>query len=295
MSGVGSRNAGRTGTPRVLVTRGPERAGPLVDLLREYGVEPVLSPLHEARPVSGDGFKIALESITGGPYDVLTLTSANGVWGLVDVCRRAPGGTDFREIAGSVWCVGPATRTAAIEAGLGEPRTASTHRGQGMVAELKQFLGEEPGRSILCVQGRPARPELGDGLRAAGHHVTDAVVYERRPYPVDTPLIPRPEPTAESPIVVGRSETADYVANGMISAVIATSPKLLEALCSLGNLTVPVVCIGATTAAVAKKRGVNFVTSQGTKPEDLARSVAEILSLEHNERSRRESSDEREV
>lgn len=286
MSHVTAEPSGRRDAPRVLITRGMDRAGELVDLLRRHGVEPVLTPLSEAALVSDEDARGALAVLRRRPFDAVTFTSAYGVWGLHDVCGRAPEPFPMGEIAPIVWCVGGATRAAAVEAGLDPVEAPATSSGRGMVEDRRRVLGNEGRRRVLCVRGRPARTELVEGLRADGHDVVEAVVYERRPYPVDRPLIARTEQSPDPPMVLDRGETAEFLVSGGASAVIATSPKLVQTVHSLGPVSVPVVCIGSTTEAAAQALGLTTISSEGTTPQDLVRATTNLLSAQDNEQSR---------
>lgn len=286
MSSVTGETPGCGAKPRVLITRGLDRAGELVELLRGSGIEPVLTPLSEAASVGDEEARETLAALRSGPFDAVTFTSANGVWGLQEVCGRSTDPLGIAEIAPIVWCVGAATRAAAVAAGLAPVESPAVSSGRGMVEERSRVLGSHGPRRVLCVRGRPARTELVEGLRADGHDVVEAVVYERRPYPTDRPLIARTELRADHPRVLDRAETTAFLEARAASVVIATSPKLLRSLHSLGPIPVPVVCIGSTTTAAAQELGLETVTSDGTTPQDLARATERLLSAQDNEQSR---------
>lgn len=266
---------------QVLVTRAPGRSAALIDRLRRRGIEPVLSPLSEARAVSGPEADQALEALDDGPYDVVTFTSTNGVRGATALLESREKGPLAEALApATVWCVGPATLKAASAAGLSPVDQPPENSARAMVAAWADVMGAGTEQRVLCVHGRPARSELVDGLREKGHEVHEAVVYESVPYPADRPLDDSSRQAVPDVAVLDRDATRQYLSSGggpTLSGVVATSPRRIETLVSLGPVRVPVVCIGTTTERAARSLGLETVLSAGTGPEDLARAVAGAL------------------
>ncbi|WP_165000985.1 MULTISPECIES: uroporphyrinogen-III synthase [Micrococcaceae] len=272
--------------PRVLVTRGPERSSELIVQLRRRGLEPVLSPLSEAELVGGKEAQHVVDALHQESYDVVTFTSANGVWA-VRALLEAHGLRTVSSILASarIWCVGEATRRAAQDAGLAPVEPPEENSAMGMLAAWTDVMGSEEGQKVLCVHGRPARAELANGLRERGLRVSEAVVYERVPYPADRPLVaPRPD-SAMSATVLDRQATMKQLrdeADSALSAIVATSPRLIQTLDDLGPVKVPVICIGRTTERAAQDLHLETFRSESPGAEDLAEAVIRALGRDTN-------------
>ncbi|MDN5617086.1 MAG: uroporphyrinogen-III synthase [Kocuria sp.] len=273
--------------PRVLVTRTPARSAELVEGLTGKGFAPVVSPLSEAQAVSGRAGSDAFGLLSGGPYDVVTFTSANGVWA-ADILTREHSARSLGELFGHarVWCVGDATRAAAMSSGLTVRNPPRENSAAGMLEEWTRVMGEGADQSVLCVHGEPARTELVDGLRDRGHRVREATVYEQVPFPAARPLLegqtdqPCPAP------VLGREATSKCLrAEGpdAIDAVVATSPRLLETLAGLGPIRVPVICIGRTTERTARELGLEAIRSPGTSAAHLTDTVSRVFGYDEHQ------------
>ena len=129
------------------------------------------------------------------------------------------------------------------------------------------------------MHGEPHRPELARGLRERGLRVEEAVVYEMASYPAERPLAPgRREPAGAAVPVLDPAETARHLAGCGPDVVVATSPRLLEELAERGRIAVPVVCIGATTAARAASLGLRALTARSPAPRDLLTAVRRVLA-----------------
>jgi uroporphyrinogen-III synthase len=274
--GHGLPPAPGSGRPaEVLVTRLPGPAGELVDLLRGEGHDVVLAPLREARLPGPAACAAVAGTVRAGGFDAVTFTSAHGVLGLEAILGEGPAGP----LAGAeVRCVGRATARAAREAGLDPAPAPAREDAAGLLAEWP--APEEGGpRSVLCVHGEPHRPELARGLRERGLRVEEAVVYEMAAYPAERPLAPgRREPSGAEVPVLDPAETAGHLAGRGPDVVVATSPRLLEELAERGRIAVPVVCIGATTAARAASLGLRAVTARSPAPRDLLTAVRRVLA-----------------
>ncbi|WP_165168296.1 uroporphyrinogen-III synthase [Rothia uropygialis] len=268
------------------MTRGPERSSELIVQLRRRGLEPVLSPLAEAELVDGEEAQEAVDALSRDSYDVITFTSANGVWA-VRALVEAHGMRTVSSLLepARIWCVGGATRRAAQEEGLAPVEPPEENSAMGMVAAWADVMGPEEGQKVLCVHGRPARPELADGLRERGLRVSEAVVYERVPYPADRPLIARRPDAAMSATVLDREATMRQLrdeTNLALSAIVATSPRLIQTLDDLGPVRVPVICIGRTTERAAQNLHLETFRSESPDAEHLAEAVIRALGRNTN-------------
>ena len=156
--------AGRT----VAVTRARGQASVLSQRLEELGARVVQAPVIRMRALPGP-------PLDPSPYDLICLTSPNGVGGLFE--RLAAGGRDARALAGArVAAVGPGTARALAERGIVADVVPERFVAEGLVQEL----AEVPVSRALVARASQARDVLPDALRARGAEVDVLAVYETR-------------------------------------------------------------------------------------------------------------------
>jgi uroporphyrinogen III methyltransferase / synthase len=174
--------AGRT----VTVTRARDRASALTRRLRALGASVVQAPAIRVRPLEGPPLDPA-------GYDLVCVTSANGVAGLFD--RLAAGGRDARALGGArIAAIGAGTAAALRERGV----SADVVPERAVAEALVEARAGLPVRRALIVRGRQARAVLPDALRERGVQVDVLDVYETVA-----------EPLAED--VLERATSADYI------------------------------------------------------------------------------------
>jgi uroporphyrinogen-III synthase len=271
---------------RVLVTRSPERSGPLAEALRRAGAVPLLLPLTAAerapdQPALGDAF----EALGAGRFEWLVVSSATTVLALQE--QAAEHGVELRNWlpAGTrVAAVGPASRKALEAAGIAvhfEPQRE--HSAAGIVDGW-------PGGSaaVLLPQADIAAPALARGLEAKGARVHTVVAYAT----VDFPAEPGRHLGAKIPGGAGDGGTAAAlplltpaeakaeVDDGVLAAVVAASPsavrRIAAALAPLGSCRL--VAIGPATAAEAETHGLPVAaTAREATPEGLVAAVVQAI------------------
>lgn len=221
---------------RVVVTREPERAGPLIDALRAAGAEPVLIPAIATEPPRDGGEALDRALATSGRFDWLLFTSAAAVRA---VGRRADAGV-------RVGVVGSATATAAGAGGIDVSVVAP--EGDSSAAGLaRTLLEDDPGpRTALVPASDIARPELPAALRAAGWTVDVVEAYRTVVVPVD--------------------DAAAELASGC-DAIIFMSPSAVEAWFDR-HLPSVVVSIGPTTSAAVRAGGARRVVEAAERSTD---------------------------
>jgi len=270
---------------RVLVTRSPDRSGPLAELLRLAGAVPLLLPLTAAeRAPDQPALDDAFEALGAGRFEWLVVSSATTVLALqekaaeyaVELRSWLPAGT-------RVAAVGPASRRALEAAGIAvhfEPRRE--HSAAGIVDGW-------PGgpADVLLPQADIAAPALAQGLEAKGARVRTVVAYSTVDFP--------PEPgrrlgvripgrsdgtgTAQLPVLTPAEAKAD-VDGGVLAAVVAASPsavrRIAAALAPLGSCRL--VAIGPATAAEAEAQGLAVAATAGeATPEGLVAAVIRAM------------------
>jgi len=156
---------------RVVVTRARAQASGLRARLEELGAAVIEAPAIRIEPLPFDPPEI-------GRYDVLVLTSANGVE------RVLP--ADVRELAGvTVAAIGTATADALAARGIVADVVPARAVGEALLAEL----GDVAGKRILLAAAEGARDLLPDGLAAGGADVTVLRTYRTVPEPVDADAV----------------------------------------------------------------------------------------------------------
>jgi uroporphyrinogen III methyltransferase/synthase len=238
---------------RVLVTRSPEQAGSLCRALEEAGAEPVRVPtiriVHET-PLLGD---------LGG-YEAIVFTSANAVHALAALGRRA--GQPPSALRASALCVGPATSEAAAAEGFAVTRLDGPVGDAAALRTAVQRTLPVAGLRLLWPRAAAAGPELARGLREAGAHVDDVVVYRTEPAPFDAAAL------------------AAELAAGSLHALTFASPSAARSFASgmgpdgmAAARRVVVAAIGQVTADALRSLGLP-ADAVAERPEPAALVVA---------------------
>src|SRR5947209_395088 len=161
--------AGRT----VAVTRARAQASGVAARLRELGAEVIEAPVIRVRQLPGPAPR-------PGEFDLICLTSPNGVAGLFDRLRAA--GLDARALAGArVAAIGPGTARALAARGVVADVVPERFIAEGLV----EALAYVPVRRALVARASQARDVLPDALRDRGAEVEVMALYETVPEPLD--------------------------------------------------------------------------------------------------------------
>jgi uroporphyrinogen III methyltransferase/synthase len=158
---------------RIAVTRARAQASALAARLAALGADVVEAPAIRVEPIAAEVPEL-------GPYDLLVLTSPNGVRELFD--RLHATGRDARALAGRrVAAIGPGTARALREHGV----LADVVPERAVAEGLVEALVDDDVRRALVVRGREGRDILPDALRARGAEVDILAVYETTAEPLD--------------------------------------------------------------------------------------------------------------
>jgi uroporphyrinogen III methyltransferase/synthase len=233
--------SGRT----VAVTRARAQASDLARRLGELGANIVAAPTIRIEPIAG-------EPLDPTPYDLICLTSPNGVACLCE--RLQAGGRDARALAHArVAAIGPGTARALRAHGI----TADIVPERFVAEALVEALADIPVNHALVARAREAREVLPDALRGRGAKVDVLALYET----VAAPLSER---------ALAAVKAADYITFTSSSTVrffleaagVAASagnrggrPDAAEAGAPL-SLGTRVVSIGPVTSATLRKHGI---------------------------------------
>jgi uroporphyrinogen III methyltransferase / synthase len=223
---------------RIVVTRARAQASGLRARLEELGAAVTEAPAIRIEPLPFEPPDLA-------GFDVLVLTSANGVERILPA--------DVRALAGiTVAAIGRATADALAARGLVPDIVPERAVGEALLEEL----GEVGGRRILVAAAEGARDVLPDGLAAGGADVTVLRTYRTVPEPVD------PDAVLGADLVTFTS-----------SSTVATLVGAMEGR-ELSGLRA--VSIGPVTSASLREAGIEPVAE--ADPHDVAGLVEAVLA-----------------
>lgn len=224
---------------RIVVTRAPGADDALPGHLRELGAEVLSFPaISVGAPGSTAELDRALADLRS--FSWVAFASANAV---IWTCARmaALGIPPAALAAPRLAAVGRATAEALRKAVRSPDLVPADARGEALAAALAP---EVKGLRVLVPRAEEGRPELTEGLAAAGAEVVAPVAY--RTLPADPELL-RP--------------LGDLAERGEVDAIVFASPSAVRAVATalgdrarlLARATIAV--IGPTTAEAARQQG----------------------------------------
>jgi len=259
---------------RIVVTRAPEQADALTQMLQERGAEVILLPaVAFAPPEDWAALDLAIRGLRS--YDWLLLTSQNAVRLFAARCRELGATVSERP---SVGCVGPATAAAAREEGFAVVFMAATYRGTALAGELS---GNLTGKRVLLPRSDRASRDLPEALRALGAQVDDVVAYRTvSPGPVDACVAAEVREGRADVIVFASPSAVHYVVEEIgADALQALAGR--TAFASIGPVTSEALReaglpedIGAAKSAAAELAGAieKWAASRADEPSSKVRS-----------------------
>jgi uroporphyrinogen-III synthase len=251
---------------RVLVTRSPDRAAPLVAALRETGAEPLLLPLIDFEHARDQhSLEVAFDALGAGAYTWLVISSVTTVQVLEELAA-ARGMTFAQWLPGAlmVATIGPATQRYLEERGITVDLAPDSLRsGAGLLDIWPGGAG-----SVLLPQADIADGGLAEGLEARGASVQAVTAYHTVDYPADPSrsftTVGRADAQPPAPVLTLPGAKAELAA-GRLHAVVAASPsaarRIQEGLWPLGDCRF--VAIGLSTAAEAESLGLTVAAVAG--------------------------------
>jgi uroporphyrinogen III methyltransferase/synthase len=221
----------------VAVTRARAQASGLAQRLGELGASVVEAPVIRVRPLAGPPLDPA-------PYDLICITSPNGVEGLFE--RLAAGGRDARSLAGVlVAAIGPGTVASLEQHGVRADVVPERAVAESLVASLAQH----PVSRALIARAREARDVLPDALRERGAEVEVLELYET----LAEPLAPR---------ALRAAREADYI-TFTSSSTVRFFLQAAGAHATDGAAPVAQVDVGGTSAAAGALSPTTRIVSIG--------------------------------
>ncbi|MBT8495728.1 MAG: uroporphyrinogen-III C-methyltransferase [Deltaproteobacteria bacterium] len=252
---------------RVLITREGRRARELARQISQLGGEPLTMPVTRVEPCGAPAkLESAIARLSNGGFDWLVFASANAVecfW-----AKLWERGGDARTLAGvRIAAVGAKTAAAAAAVGLRADLVPERGNAEGLAAEISAAGGER----VLVPRSATGRPELVEGLTAAGAEVEALDVYR-------TAVVPADDPTIADGLRLLRAHKVDVVLVFAPSQVEALEQLLGRDFAGLLARTA-VATIGSTTARALRERGLEPVVV-ASKPDAqvLLAEVAGALS-----------------
>ncbi len=252
-----ARAVGPLAGRRVAVTRRPEQAAEIIELLQIRGAEPLAcATIDVEAPASYTELDAALRSI--GLRDWVTFTSANAVASVAK--RLAELGLAIPATV-RLAAVGKATARAVAERMRGADFVPTTVVAESLGMEIPDIAG----RRVLWPRGDLATQTLGRVLRARGAIVDEVVAYR-------------------TIAGEGSTELAGLVHAGDVDAILFMSASsvrhLLDTMRGLGASAAfapghpAVICIGPETARAAREAGVSV---SAVAVEKTAEGIVEAL------------------
>ncbi len=278
---------------RVLVTRSPDRAAPLVSALREAGAEPFLLPLIDfERARDQHSLEVALDALRAGAYGWLVVSSITTVRALKEkAAERRLELKDLLPDSVRVATIGPSSRRVLEAEGI---RVDLAPEDAQSAAGLVAVWPTGPG-SVLLPQADIADAMLAEGIEAKGAAVQSVTAY----HTVDYPAAPERRLTAAlvaangwktgagsgAPELTPEAAKAE-LSSGRLHAVVAASPSAARRIhASLGPLRdCRFIAIGRSTAAEAAALGIPVAaTAKEPSPDGIVTALRTVFATEGNE------------
>ena len=278
---------------RVLVTRSPDRAAPLVSALREAGAEPFLLPLIDfERARDQHSLEVALDALRAGAYGWLVVSSITTVRALKEkAAERRLELKDLLPDSVRIATIGPSSRRVLEAEGI--PVDLAPEDAQS-AAGLVAVWPTGPG-NVLMPQADIADAMLAEGIETKGASVQSVTAY----HTVDYPAAPERRLTAAlaaangwktgagsgAPELTPEAAKAE-LSSGRLHAVVAASPSAARRIhASLGPLQdCRFIAIGRSTAAEAAALGIPVAaTAKEPTPDGIVTALRTVFATEGNE------------
>ena len=254
---------------RVTVTRARAQAGTIAGRLRELGAEVVELPLIRIEPLLGEaGVAPTLGRLKAGEFDLLTLTSVNGVELLFEALARA--GLDARALARvEVAAIGPATVEAIAAHGIHADHVPARPITESLIESLEGV--ELAGRSALIAGAADMRSTLTEALTTRGATVTRLALYK---------TVPEPSTRERLEAAIG----VDFLTLASASAARNLARSLRHTLDWDGvpeslPSRVRIISIGPITSVAAREHGLPVHAE--SSPHTVDGLIAELLKFSH--------------
>ena len=224
---------------KVVVTRARAQAGKLAAALEALGAEVIEFPTIVIEPIEARFDMASLHE-----FDWVVFTSSNGVQYFADLLEA--GGVPFDLQGAKVCAVGPATKAALEERGVGVDLVPEEFIAESALSALEKTAAGIAGRRVLMPRGELARDTLPEGLRDLGAEVKEIVVYRTE--------CPQVSEEAKDALVAGQPDIVTFTSG-------STARHYVEILgptriAGLGKLVY--ASIGPQTTLAAEEAGLKI-------------------------------------
>ncbi len=242
----------------VLVTRPKDQAASFVQKLDEYGLNSIVFPTIEIRPVSG--WKVPDLSV----FDGLFFTSPNSVTFFMEqLLRESP--DELRNLQQlKVWAVGKTTAQDLARHGV---KTQPVPKIADAVTLMEEIDSSTiAGHTFLFLRGSLSLGTIPEVIKKRGGSCTELTVYENLP------------PSLEESVKIKL-----LLEEGKLSCLSFTSPSTaINFFEAMGTITIPagvqIAAIGTTTANALTKLGVKVdVIPESFDGPGFAKAIAKAL------------------
>jgi uroporphyrinogen III methyltransferase/synthase len=250
---------------RIVVTRSPEQAGELADLLEELGAQAIFAPTFRVA-AADDPEALDRAAASVDDYQWVVFESASSVTRFLSALTRGP--RDLRTLGRVQICaIGPSTADRLVSAGI-KADVVALELGAESIVDAIEARGSIDGQRVLVVRPEHLRDAVGEDIGRRGGRVTDLVAYRTEPGDPDSPAA---------------QDLYRRLLDNSIDAVTFTSPTALrrfatligqEQAADLLNTTL-VVAIGPVTAAAAAELGIHALVPDRFTVEGLVELLAD--------------------
>ena len=255
-----------TAVALAVLTRDPDAVVPYAAALAPLGLRAIAMPVTRPEPPADtDRARLAAAVAAIDRYDAVLVASARGAEALIAALRRR----GRAAYAGPpVWAVGIATATTLTTGGI-TARTPPQADAAGLAAAVLAAGGI---RRVLLPRAEGGRDEAIAALESGGVEVDAITAYRMAPVETSDPGI------AEGlAAIAGDGPAPALIAVFAPSQVTALDAILGRRKLALRTLGIPVVAIGATTAAAVEAAGVRVVaTATAPTPDGMAAAAAAV-------------------
>ena len=243
----------------VLVTRPKDQAGSFVQKLGEYGLNSIVFPTIEIRPVSG--WKVPDLSI----FDGLFFTSPNSVTFFMEqLLRNSP--DELKNLQQlKVWAVG---KTTAQDLALHGVKTQPLPKISDAVTLMEEIESSTiAGHTFLFLRGSLSLGTVPEVIKKRGGSCIELTVYENLP-----------------PSLEESAKIKALLEQGKLSCLSFTSPSTaINFFEAMGTTLLPsgvqIAAIGTTTANALKKLGLHVdIIPESFDAPGFAKAIAEGLN-----------------
>jgi uroporphyrinogen-III synthase len=296
---MGRHSAAKSGKARVLegarilVTRSPDRAAPLVSALREAGAEPLLLPLIDfERARDQHSLEVALDALRAGAYGWLVISSITTVRALKEkAAERRSELKDLIPDSVRVATIGPSSRRVLEAEGIAvDLAPEDVQSAAGLVS-----VWPTGPASVLLPQADIADATLADGIEAKGAQVQALTAYHTVDYPAAAERRLTAALAAANGWHTGKESAAPELtpeaakaelSGGRLHAVVAASPSAARRIhASMAPLQdCRFIAIGRSTAAEASALGIPVAAiAKEPTPAGIVAALCTVFDTEGNE------------